>query len=212
MTIQVFEVGPFAENTYLMMEEGHALLLDPGFSTESEYNRFRDALEKSGSTLDHILLTHAHVDHALGLSRVLRDADVPVWLNDSDYTLWNQFEQQSAMFGIRTSGFDFTPRVLSEKEGFQSGPFQFQVLYTPGHSPDHVSLYHKDEGVLFGGDALFKGSIGRTDLYKGSFEVLETSIREKLYTLPDETRVLPGHGPETTIGEEKQSNAFVRGV
>ncbi len=211
MDIKKFEVGPFAENTYLLTKEGKSVVIDPGFSNQSEFEQLKKAVSESGSEVIAVLLTHAHVDHVLGLSLLLKVYDVPVYLNQTDTHLWERFPEQSAMFGIRTGGFDFTPEPLDEQKDFSVGSFTMDVFYTPGHSPDHVSLYFEDMGVLIAGDTLFKGSIGRTDLYKGNFDLLEKSIREKLYTLPDTTRVLPGHGPETTIGFEKKNNAFVKG-
>lgn len=210
MKLKKFEVGPFSENTYLLLEDDQALIVDPGFSSPNEYKSFKSELEDTGTELQAVCLTHAHVDHILGLHRVLRDFEVPVYLNHSDLYLWNHFEQQSKAFGFQSVGFDFTPEPLPEQEGFTMGNFMFDVLYTPGHAPDHVSLYFKEEGVLIAGDVIFFESIGRTDLYKGNFDTLAQSIREKLYILPDNTTVYPGHGPVTTIEREKQHNAFVK--
>ena len=211
MNIQSFTVGPFAENTFLITKNDKAILVDPGFFDPSEYNQFKSELEESGTELIAILLTHAHVDHVLGLHKVLKDFDVPVYLNHSDLYLWKHFPEQAQRFGFQSTSFDFTPNPLDGGKALELGSFTFDVLYTPGHSPDHVSLYFKDDNILLAGDALFRESIGRTDLYKGSFELLEKSIREKLYTLPDEVKVYPGHGPSTTIGHEKANNAFVKG-
>lgn len=209
MRIESFTVGPFAENSWLLIDGDRAVLIDPGFSTQPEFSAFRKTLQESGATLQAVLLTHAHLDHVLGLNQVLRFAQVPVHLNHSDLTFWKSIEQQAAMFGVSASGFSFIPEPLPEQSGFRIGPFLFDVLYTPGHSPDHVSLSLPDHQVLIAGDLLFRESIGRTDLYKGDFDLLERSIREKLYTLPDETLVCPGHGPTTTIGHEKANNPFV---
>lgn len=209
MDIKIFEVGPFAENTYLLIQEDSAILIDPGFSNETEYQSFQSALKEV--TLDAIVLTHAHVDHVLGLQRVLKDYDVKVYVNTDDLFLWNNFGSQATMFGLNQVAFSFTPESLPKDEEFEVGGFKFECLYTPGHSPDHTSLYFKDEGFVIAGDALFNGSIGRTDLYQGSFEVLEQSIKEKLYTLPGNTKVYPGHGPVTTIEAEKAGNPFVKG-
>ncbi|MFD2532742.1 MBL fold metallo-hydrolase [Gracilimonas halophila] len=207
MEVQIFEVGPFLENTYLLTEGNQHLLIDPGFSRKPDYQKFKESI--SGQ-LKAIVLTHAHVDHVLGLNRVLRDFEVPVYLCDEDRFLWSNFGSQAQMFGINQGSFDFEPEILPSKGTFETGNFSFTCLYTPGHSPDHVSLYFKSEKFVIAGDALFKESIGRTDLYKGNFEVLEKSIKEKLYVLPDETTVYPGHGPQTTIGHEKQHNPFVK--
>ncbi|MEX0894521.1 MAG: MBL fold metallo-hydrolase [Balneolaceae bacterium] len=210
MKLETFTVGPFTENTYLLSEENHALLIDPGFSDQKEFINFREYFSESGTRLLAVLLTHAHVDHILGLQSVIKDFEVPVYLNHSDLFLWENFESQSRMFGIRSYGFDFIPKPLPEQQGYTIGPFTFDILYTPGHAPDHVSLYFRDEDILIAGDTLFRESIGRTDLYKGDFNLLKQSIQDKLYTLPNDTKVYPGHGPETTIGYEKQNNNFVR--
>ncbi|MEX0610426.1 MAG: MBL fold metallo-hydrolase [Balneolaceae bacterium] len=207
MELKIFEVGPFLENTYLLTNQGESIIIDPGFSNETEYQQFKSGLE---GELKAVVLTHAHVDHVLGLSRLKRDFDVPVYLNKEDAFLWGNFGNQAGMFGINQGDFSFEPEALPTEGLFEIGNFRFECLYTPGHSPDHVSLYFKEEQVVIAGDALFRESIGRTDLYKGDFNLLEKSIKEKLYTLPDDTAVYPGHGPKTTIGHEKRMNPFVK--
>lgn len=210
MEIFSFTVGPFAENTYLLAQDEKTLLIDPGFFEEPEFQAFREKLDEIESKLLAVILTHAHVDHVLGLQKVKDYYEVPVYLSNADRYLWNNYVSQAGMFGFRAEGFDFDPEPLKEQEGWSIGPFVFDLLYTPGHSPDHISLYDKSEGVVIAGDALFKEGIGRTDLYKGDFQVLEKSIREQLYSLPDNTVVYPGHGPKTTIGYEKKHNPFVK--
>lgn len=211
MQIYSFSVGPFAENTYLLTKDSKALLIDPGFAQDHEFEAFEDKLTETGADLMAVILTHAHVDHVLGLQRTKDRFDIPVYLNNSDRYLWKNYASQAQMFGLQAQGFSFSPELLEEQKGWEIGPFEFDVLYTPGHSPDHVSLYSEQDDMVIAGDALFKQGIGRTDLYKGSFEVLEKSIRNQLYTLPDDTTVYPGHGPKTTIGYEKQNNPFVKG-
>lgn len=211
MDIHRLTVGPFAENTYLLTSQDKALLIDPGFFEDREYRDFEEHLKDAGAELTAILLTHAHVDHVLGLRKVLDSFDVPVYLSDEDRYLWNHFDSQVRKFGFTAEEFDFDPEPLKAQKGSQIGPFSFDVLYTPGHSPDHVSLYFEQEQAVIAGDALFREGIGRTDLYKGDFSLLERSIKEQLYTLPDQTTVYPGHGPETTIAHERKANPFVRG-
>lgn len=210
MQIERFTVGPFAENTYLVTEKNKSLLIDPGFFEENEYSAFRKKLEDLSSGLMAVILTHAHVDHVLGLHSVLAEYDIPVYLSDRDRYLWDNFASQAQMFGLKVDGFDFDPQPIPITKNWTLGPFSFEVRYTPGHAPDHVSLLSAGDRFAIAGDALFKEGIGRTDLYKGSFEVLQQSIREQLYTLPDDTVVYPGHGPETTIGHEKKANPFVK--
>lgn len=210
MEVEKFTVGPFAENTYVLIEGDQALLVDPGFMEDNEYQSVLSSIQNDDITLYAVLLTHAHVDHVLGLHKVLDDYEVPVYLSDKDRYLWDNFSSQASMFGFQTRGFSFDPKPLPVQPEWSIGNFSFEVRYTPGHSPDHVSLYSESDSVVIAGDALFKEGIGRTDLYKGDFKTLEQSIRQQLYTLPDETVVYPGHGPETTIGHEKQSNPFVK--
>ncbi|MEX0660897.1 MAG: MBL fold metallo-hydrolase [Balneolaceae bacterium] len=211
MKIQKFEVGPFGENTYLLVKSGEAVVIDPGFSNESEFGLFEKALSESGAELIAVVLTHAHVDHILGLTRLLKKYPLDVYLNYSDLYLWNRFPEQATMFGIQAAKINTEPKELPVRKDFTLGSFSMDVRYTPGHAPDHVSIYFEQDNVVIAGDALFKQSIGRTDLYKGDFDLLAKSIRKELYTLPNETRVLPGHGPETTIGFEKKNNSFVTG-
>ena len=210
MKIRYFEVGPFSENTYLLIQENEALLFDPGFSNESEFDSFKADLSTFGAELKGIVLTHAHVDHVLGLQRVLKEFPVKVYLNTDDLFLWDNFGDQAQMFGLNQVGFSFSPEKLPQSGLFSISSFKFECLFTPGHAPDHTCLYFEDFGFIIAGDALFKESIGRTDLYKGNFETLEKSIREKLYTLPNQTKVYPGHGASTSIGHEKAFNPFVK--
>ncbi|MEQ9309925.1 MAG: MBL fold metallo-hydrolase [Balneolaceae bacterium] len=210
MKIKKFEVGPFLENTYLLSKEDSSIIIDPGFSNESEFHALKDHLKEAGTELRAVVLTHAHVDHVLGLQRLLKEFEIPVYLNIEDLFLWENFGNQATMFGLNQIGFSFTPEALPSSGMFKVGPFEFECLYTPGHSPDHTSLYFEDDKILIVGDALFKESIGRTDLYQGDFELLKKSIIEKLYTLPEETFVYPGHGEKTIIEHEKRNNPFVR--
>ncbi len=211
MQIRKFEVGPFLENTYVISKDEKCLIIDPGFSRENEFISFKDFLESNTLTPIAVVLTHAHVDHILGLQRLLKDFQIPVYLNTEDLFLWENFGSQATMFGLNQVGFSFIPEALPTEGKFIIDIFEFECVFTPGHSPDHTSLYFEEEGFILAGDALFWESIGRTDLYKGNFELLEQSILNKLYVLPQDTKVYPGHGPETTIGHEKKFNPFVKG-
>lgn len=210
MDVIKFTVGPFAENTYLLTEGKQALIIDPGFFEDSEYQKAKTYLNDQNLELLAVILTHAHVDHVLGLQKVMDDFDIPVYLSDKDRYLWNNFGSQAAMFGFTSDGFSFEPEVLPITENWSLGNFSFDIRYTPGHAPDHLSLYSPSDDLVIAGDALFREGIGRTDLYKGDFKLLEQSIRDQLYSLPNDTEVYPGHGEKTTIGHEKKANPFVK--
>ncbi len=210
MDLHQFTVNPFYENTYLAVEGEAAVLFDPGFFDENEFRQFEQKLSKSGAGLRAVVLTHAHVDHIIGLKKVKSRFDVPVYLHRDDMFFWENYVTQAGMFGLEVEPFDFTPTHLPPQSGWDETGISFDVLFTPGHAPGHLSFYRSQEGLVIAGDTLFQGSIGRTDLYKGDMDTLAKSIKQQLYTLPDETIVYPGHGPATDIGTEKQSNAFVR--
>src|SRR5690625_1732161 len=138
MQVTSFTVGPFAENTYVLIKGSGALIIDPGFSEQKEFNKVKSLLNDRELDLQAVLLTHAHVDHVLGLSQVLNDFDVPVYLSDRDRYLWRNYPGQAALFGIQVREFNFEPEVLPVGNNWEIGPFLFDVRYTPGHSPDHL--------------------------------------------------------------------------
>ncbi|HKI44550.1 MAG TPA: MBL fold metallo-hydrolase [Balneolales bacterium] len=212
MEIVSYTVNPFRENTYLLIDDGEALLVDPGFADESEWEPVARKLEETKAKLSGILLTHAHIDHILGipLVRKMIDQDLQVWMHPDDKYFWDYSEAQGLMFGIRIDDLGPSPLPIHVRENWKMDRFVFEVRHTPGHAPGHVVFYLENEGLLIGGDALFRDSVGRTDLHGGDFKQLEKSIRTQIYTLPDSTRVLPGHGPETTVGYEKEHNPFVK--
>lgn len=211
MQLHSYTVGPFAENTYLLIEKDQALVVDPGFYEHHELDAVINRMEEAAAEPIAVLLTHAHVDHVMGLNRLLEQFDLPVYLSDEDRYLWNNYTRHAEMFGFRVEDLKAEPVTLPVSGNWEVGPFSFEVRYTPGHAPDHVVLYSEEEGMVLAGDTLFRQGIGRYDLYKGDFEMLERSIREQLYTLPDDTVVYPGHGPKTTVGYEKANNPFVKG-
>ena len=207
LSIQMLTVGPVAANAYLLTDTatGATVVIDPG----DEAPRLLAALAEAGHPPGEIWLTHAHFDH-IGAVAGLREAHpVPVRLHPADAPLYDDAKRQAAWFGmsVRPPG---VPAVdLADGERLALGEHVFEVLHTPGHAPGHVAFYAPAAGVLFSGDALFRGSVGRTDLPLCDPAALEQSLRERLLVLPDETRVLPGHGPETTIGRERQTNPFL---
>lgn len=198
--------GAFAENCYLVADpaRGEAVIVDPG----EEAQLFLKRLRFEGWTLRAIWLTHAHLDHVAGVAAVKAATSVPIWLHPLDRELYDAAPRQARMFGLEAEPPPPPDEPLAEGQTMSVGGCRFEVLHTPGHTRGHVTFV--GHGLALVGDVLFAGSIGRTDLPGGDTETLLRSIREKLFPLPNETVVYSGHGPATTIGEEKRSNPFVR--
>jgi glyoxylase-like metal-dependent hydrolase (beta-lactamase superfamily II) len=207
MRIRAFTVGPFQENSYLVADEAarEAVFIDPG----DDAPRLLAAIDEAGLTLRGIWITHGHVDHVGAVAGVKRRHDVPIALHPADRPLYDRAAEQGRQFGIRMEPPPPPDRDLAEGDEVTVGALSFRVMHVPGHAPGHVAFV--GHGVVFGGDCLFAGSIGRTDLPLCDPRALQRSL-ERLAALPAETVVYPGHGPETTIGEENRSNPFLTGV
>ncbi len=213
MRVHSFSFNPFAENTYVLIDDTtrQCAVLDPGCSTPAEQATLRSFLTDSGLTPTLLLLTHAHIDHVLGLDFVAR-----TWNLTAHHHLLDQETLRAVPVYAASYGFpafrlpDGATAALAAPGTVTFGNVTLEVRFAPGHAPGHVVLYHEPTKTLIGGDVLFNGSVGRTDLPGGDFPTLERSIREQLYTLPDDVSVYPGHGPTTTIGHEKRTNPFVR--
>jgi glyoxylase-like metal-dependent hydrolase (beta-lactamase superfamily II) len=200
--------GAFIENCYLVIDEAprQCAIVDPGEDTGLILHR----LEQAAVAPVAIWLTHAHLDHVLGVSQVRAATGAPVFLHPADRALYDRVPDQAAAFGLRADPLAPPDRSFAHGEGLRVGGLSFTVHHTPGHSPGSVSLV--GEGVVFGGDVLFQGSIGRTDLPGGHLETLLASIERELLVLPDSTIVYSGHGPATTIGAERRTNPFLTGA
>ena len=212
MRVVSLELGPFAARCVLLACEptGFAAVVDPGFEPEAVIEAVRH--EKFRPVA--IVLTHAHLDHAWGVA-ALKAAfpAAPLMMHADDLPLYENLPGQATAFGFPALEVAPAEHLLLDGETLPIGEESLLVRHCPGHSPGHVVLVreHPAEPLAVVGDVLFAGSVGRTDLWGGSFEQLERSIRHVLYVLPDATRVVPGHGPETTIGAEKATNPFVPG-
>jgi glyoxylase-like metal-dependent hydrolase (beta-lactamase superfamily II) len=197
--------GQFAENCYLVADTRtrEAVIVDPG----EEPAMFLAELDTRAWSLKGIWLTHAHIDHVLGIPAVRARHDVPILLHPEDRPLYENADRQAEWFGIRLEPLPDPDHSLTHGETVAVGGFDFDVRHTPGHSPGSVSFV--GQGVVLSGDALFAGSIGRTDLPGGDLATLLLSIQRQLLTLPDSTEVLSGHGPRTTVGVERLTNPFL---
>ncbi len=213
MRLVVLELGPFAANCVVVTAEhgDAALLIDPGFDVEVAIAELRRlAVEPQA-----IVLTHAHLDHAYGVAEARRAfPGARILLHHDELPLYRNMPVQAQMFGFEVPEAPPEDGFLADGDRLNIGGESLLVRHTPGHSPGHIVLINENsvQPLVIVGDVLFAGSIGRTDLWGGSFELLERSIREVLYRLPGNTRVVPGHGPETTIAAEMAGNPFVAGA
>lgn len=207
MILKTLVVGPFASNCYIVGSElnKHGLIIDPG----AEAKLILKTVNDLGLTISLILITHAHIDHIGALASVKEVTGAKFAIHEAEATAG--LGMFSRMLSSMTGGsFNQPPkpdRLLKDRDTIDVDGLSFTVLHTPGHSPGGISLY--GQGVLFSGDTLFNYGIGRTDLPGGNYEQIIDSIKNKLMPLPDETVVYPGHGPATTIGEEKRGNPFL---
>jgi len=208
MILETFPVGPLRCNCTILGDEvtQEAVVVDPGDNIPEILSR----LHKHGLTLRQIVITHAHIDHVGGAVLLKKATGAPVFLNQHDLGLLGAMEIQAGWLGVPT------PEVASPDASADDGltvglaTLRAEVIHTPGHTPGSICLLFRQQHLLLGGDTLFAGSIGRTDLPGGDGPQILRSLRDRLMVLPETTRVLPGHGPDTTIGEEKQSNPFLQ--
>ena len=195
----------FGENGYVVRcaATGETVVVDPG----NRVDEFEAALR--GRPLAGILLTHAHVDHIEGVAALKRSTGAPIWLHPGDRPLYDAAVGQATMFGMRIEVPPAPEHEWSHGQVYRLGACELEVRHVPGHAPGHVVLYSAAAGLAFVGDVVFAGSIGRTDLPGGDYTTLMSGIRSQVLSLPDDTTLYPGHGPATTVGEERTSNPFL---
>lgn len=205
MKIHSFACGPFQTNSYLVEDEtsGEAVLIDPTLESEG----ILDVIGERRLRLTVIVNTHGHIDHVFGNALFKKRTGAPLAIHSADAAMLTLLGQQARLFGLPLPEMTGTDRLLADGDTVSAGTLALEVLHTPGHTPGGISLY--TPGVLFSGDTLFAGSIGRTDLPGGDYDMLIASIMQRLLALPHETVVYSGHGQPTTIGEEAASNPFL---
>ena len=209
MIHEIFPVGPLQCNCSVVGDEQthEAMVIDPG----DDIDQVVAIVQEHGLTVKQIVITHAHIDHIGGAAKLRRITGAPVLLNSNDQMLLQMLDVQASWVGMRPPEETAIDGSITTGDKLQAGGIVADVLHTPGHTEGSVCLYFAAEHKLIAGDTLFAGSIGRTDLPGGSFKKILESLYGPVLSLPDETIVIPGHGPLTTIGEERESNPFLKG-
>ena len=206
--IRGFTFNPLETNCYLIADGGEVAVVDPGCYGPAEAAFLEKAVSEAGR-LTHILLTHGHPDHCFGAAGLSRKYGVPVTFSPDDAYILERSSQLAGLFGLDSVDTDF--ETVPARDGFlvKVGSIELRAIATPGHTPGGICWFSEGEKVLFSGDSLFAGTIGRTDLPGGDYDALIKSVLEKIMTLPEDTMVLPGHGGDTTIGREAATNPFL---
>jgi hydroxyacylglutathione hydrolase len=207
MIHEILPVGPLQCNCSIIGDEQtrEAIVIDPG----ADIDEVLTLIRKHRLQVKQIVITHAHIDHVGGAMKLRAATGAPTLLNQNDYALLKMLDLQAAWIGMATPGKVEIDQSVGPADVVKAGSLSGQVLHTPGHTEGSICLYFAAEKKLIAGDTLFAGSIGRTDLPGGSFEKILNSLHDRVLALPDETVVVPGHGPLTTIGEERESNPFL---
>jgi hydroxyacylglutathione hydrolase len=207
MIHEIFPVGPLQCNCSVIGDEGshEAIVIDPGDNIE----RVLATLQSHSLTLKQILITHGHIDHVGGAMKLKEATGAPIYMNSGDSSQLDMMEAMAAWIGIESPGPVIIDANLADAVKIQAGRLQATAIHTPGHTEGSTCIHFPAENKLIAGDTLFAGSIGRTDLPGGNSAKMMRSLHDRILALPEDTIVIPGHGPATTIGEEKQSNPFL---
>jgi len=213
LTVKVFTFNPFQENTYVLSDDsGQCIIIDPGCYAQEEKEVLSAYIQSGGLRPSMLINTHCHLDHIFGNAFVAGLYDLPLHLHKLEDPVLDFGPSAGLMYNLPFEHYTGPKEYLSAGQEIMLGEISFKVLFTPGHSPGRISLYCHSEDLLISGDVLFHRSIGRTDLPGGDQDVLFKTIRSELFVLPENTVVLSGHGPKTTIGEEKTENPFLNGT
>ena len=209
--IEVFTVNGFQENTYLLYDETkEAIVIDPGFYENHEYDEFYGFLKEKELNLVKIVNTHSHIDHVLGVDKLKDDLKIPFYIHPTDEQTLRMNTVVAPVYGMPNYKEPTVDGYFKEGENMKFGASSLDIEFTPGHAPGHVVFVSHEQEFVIGGDVIFRASIGRTDLPGGDHETLLTSIREKIFTLKDNYEIHSGHGPTTTVGFEKLNNPFLK--
>ena len=211
LEVRSFTFSPVQENTYLLYNaENHCLVIDPGCYFGNERRELQEFIAKYVLTPKYLLNTHCHLDHVFGNDFVHKTYKLDLHIHEKEKIVLDYAPTSGIQWGLPFENYKGNLLYLKEGDEVKLDTDVLRVIFAPGHSPGHICFYCEDQGFLIGGDVLFRESIGRTDLPGGDHATLISSIRSKLFMLPDETVVYPGHGPATTIGYEKKHNPYLQ--
>lgn len=211
LNVESFTFNPFSENTYLVYnDEKETFLIDPGNMPEAETEILSNFISSKGLKIQNILLTHAHIDHIIGLQWAYDTYKVPILIHSDEIEILERAPLTAKNYGFFFPAFKGEIQHIKNGDEIKLGPETFKVLDVPGHSPGSVAFYSENNEFVISGDALFMMSIGRTDLYKGNYDQLISSITNQLLTLSENTKVYSGHGEMTSVGFEKEHNSFLK--
>jgi len=212
INIEKFVFSPFSENTYIIWENAsfEAAIVDPGCSDESEEKILADFISTNNLKIKFLLNTHCHIDHIFGCKFIKEKYNPIYMIPEKDLPLLQNADKQAEAFGIEMKIPPEPDKFITEEMILGLAENEIKFLFTPGHTPGEYCIYLQEDKILISGDVLFKGSIGRTDLWGGDYNTLLNSINKKLLVLPTDVKVFPGHGEETTIGDEKEFNSFLK--
>lgn len=210
ISIKILEFNPFRENTYIVADNtGKCIIIDPGCENRREKEVLKSELGKSGLIPVKLINTHCHIDHILGNVFIKETFSIPLLIHRLELPLLNSAEQQRIIFGLEPDDSAEPDIFVEEGEIIKFGNSEFEVLHVPGHSPGSIVLVNRPEKIAFVGDVLFQGSIGRSDIPGGDFNILIENIKGKLLVLDPDTVIYPGHGPATKVSTERTSNPFL---
>jgi hydroxyacylglutathione hydrolase len=213
LTVQFFVFSPVQENTYVLFnEEKQAIIFDPGCYFPAEKEKLASFITDNNLDVVQLINTHCHLDHIFGNKWVAEKYGLELYIHPGEEIVLQFGPQSGKQWGLPFENYTGKLNFLNEHDIVKLGADELQVILAPGHSPGSICFYNKAQNFVIGGDVLFRESIGRTDLPGGDHQTLVNNIREKLFTLPDDVVVYPGHGPSTTIGHEKRFNPFLKSV
>ena len=207
--VKSFTFNDYQENTYLVIKDGKCIIIDPGNYYDDENIEIKKFIQENSLSPLFILITHVHIDHVLGIKYLADEYLIDTYIPKSEIDFHENMINYASMFGFDKYDHQNNVNLIDDSSKLTFLEIPIEILSLPGHSPGHLGFYFREDKLCFSGDVLFKNSIGRTDLPGGSYDVLIKSIKNKLFLLGDDDIVFPGHGPKTTIYEEKKNNPFL---